>query len=127
MSNTTQAGPFGAANGWKVGGGEGGKKATPSLKSAAHTYNDETWHNYTLPKETQKYITHAAHLLISADVSIFSLEISSFCYIKKYRYRFHFNTPFLILLNSFEFLKDVLINMAQILTILAKLAALDLL
>ena len=28
----------------------------------------------------------------SADISIFFLEIGKFCYIKKYRYRLHFDT-----------------------------------
>ena len=32
------------------------------------------------------------HLLGSADMSIFLLEISKFCYIKKYSYRFHLDT-----------------------------------
>ena len=36
------------------------------------------------------------------DVSIFSPEISKFCYIKKYRYRSHFDTLFLILLIFLE-------------------------
>ena len=36
-----------------------------------------------------------------AGISIFTLEISKFCYSKKYRYRLHFNTSFLILLTFF--------------------------
>ena len=43
-------------------------------------------------KKTQKYMNHVTHPLRSADMSIFSTEISKFCYIKKYRYRLHFNT-----------------------------------
>ena len=29
---------------------------SPSLKSATHSYNDETWHSYTLPKEDPKNV-----------------------------------------------------------------------
>ena len=58
--------------------------------------------------------------------SIFSPEISSFCYIKKHRYRLHFNKQFLILLTFFESLKVVLINMVANLMMLAKLATLGL-
>ena len=43
-------------------------------------------------KEIQKHINHGTHRLNSADITTFSPEISNFCYIKKYRYRFHFNT-----------------------------------
>ena len=32
------------------------QKDLPSLKSVTHTYNDETWHSYTLPKEDMKKI-----------------------------------------------------------------------
>ena len=44
-------GIFGAGRGWRLG-----QKGPPSLKSLTQTYNDETWHNYTLPKEDPKYI-----------------------------------------------------------------------
>ena len=44
------------------------------------------------PKKTKKYINHVTHLLSSADISIFSPEISKFCYIKKYKYRLYFDT-----------------------------------
>ena len=37
-------------------------------------------------------MNHVAHTLSSADISIFSLEISKFCYIKEYRYGLHFDT-----------------------------------
>ena len=50
--------------------------------------------------------------MTSAYISIFSPEISKFCYIKKYRYRLHF----------VESLKIVLINMVTILMVSAKLA-----
>ena len=32
------------------------------------------------------------HPYISAEISIFSLEISKFYYIKKYKYKLHFDT-----------------------------------
>ena len=65
--------------------------------------------------------------LISADINIFSPEISSFCYIKKCRYRLHFNKQFLIPLTFFESVKVALTNMVAILMMLAKLATLGLL
>ena len=60
--------------------------------------------------------------LASVDISIFSPEISKFCFIKKYRYRLHFGTQLLILLSFLESLKIVLINMVTILMISAKMA-----
>ena len=67
------------------------------------------------------------HHLSPADVSIFPPEISNFCYIKKCRYRLHFDTLFLILLMLFESLKVVLITMVSILMMSAKFATLGLL
>ena len=63
-----------------------------------------------------------AHLLSSVGISISSREISKFCYIKKFRYRLHFDTQFLILLNFIESLKIVLINMVTMLMMSAKMA-----
>ena len=63
----------------------------------------------------------------SAEISIFLPEINNFCYIKKYRYRLHFDTQFLIVLTFLESLKVVLINVVAILMVSAKLATLDLL
>ena len=49
-------------------------------------YNDETWHSYTLSKEDlKKCMNYMTHPLSSANMSIFALEISKLCYIKKYR------------------------------------------
>ena len=45
----------------------------------------------------KKNINHMIHFLSSANISIFSLEISIFSYIKKYGYRWYFDTQFLIL------------------------------
>ena len=67
------------------------------------------------------------HPFISADISIFPQETCNFCNIKKCSYRLHFNTRFLNLLALFESLKVVLIKMASMLMISAKMAALDLL
>ena len=71
--------------------GRGETQKAP-LKPVTQILNGETWHSYTLPKENpKKYINHVTYCLSSADISIFSTEISNFCYIKKYGYRLHFN------------------------------------
>ena len=79
-------------------------------------HNDETWHSYTLPKKDpknpKKYMNRVTHPLSSAGTRIFSLEIRKFFYIKKYMYRLHFDTEFLILLTFLEFLKIALIKMS---------------
>ena len=67
-------------------------------------------------------MNHVTHLFISADISIFSSEISKFCYIRKYRYRLHFSISFLILLIFFESLKIFLKSIVTILMMSAKLA-----
>ena len=73
----------------------GGDKKTPLLKDY-HTYPTMmklgTIIPYLMRIKKKKCINHLTHLLSSADISIFSLEISKFCYIKKYRYRLHFDT-----------------------------------
>ena len=71
-------------------------------------------------------MTHVTHPLASADISIFSPEISKFCYIKKYRYRLHFDTQFRVLLSFLESLKIVLINMVRIWMMSGKMATVDL-
>ena len=74
---------------------------------------------------------HLTHLSGSAEISIFSPEISIFCYIKKYskkyRYRLDFKTQFVTFLILLESSKVVLMNMVALLMMLAKLATLDLL
>ena len=45
-------------------------------------------------------MNHVTQPLTSAEISIFSPEISKFCYIKKCRYRLHFSTE---LSNYFRF------------------------
>ena len=77
-------------------------------------------------KKIQKYMNHVTHPLSSIDISI-SLEISKFCYIKKYRHGLPFDTFFLILLTFLESLNIFLINMVTILMMSAKLAKRNLL
>ena len=80
------------------GGGE--PKRLPFLKSVTYFPTMMTLGTVTIYlKKIKKYINHVTHALSSADISIFSSEISNFCYIKKYRYRLHFNPLFLILLS----------------------------
>ena len=43
-------------------------------------------------KKNQKISESRAYLLSSADTSIFSSQISKFCYIRQYKYRLHFGT-----------------------------------
>ena len=80
-------GLFGAAQGW-----EGGKKAP--YPKIYHTYPTMMKLGTVIPdlKKTQKYKNHVTNPLSSADISIFSLEITKFSYIRKYRYRLHFGT-----------------------------------
>ena len=67
-------------------------------------------------------MNHVTHTLSSAEISNFSLEISKFCYIKKYMYRLHFDTKLLILLTFLESIKIVLIKKVAILVMSAKMA-----
>ena len=68
-------------------------------------------------------MNHVKHPLSSADISIYFTEISKFCYIKKYRYRFYLDTYFLTLLTFLELLRIFLINMVKILMMSAKMAS----
>ena len=58
------------------------------LPKICYTYPEWwTWHRHIVPKENLKgidKINHVTHPLISDDISIFSVEISTFCYIRKY-------------------------------------------
>ena len=63
-----------------------------SLKSV--TYILQWWNLgrlYLTQRRFKTYINHVTHPLGFADITIFSQKISNFCYIKKYRYRLHFN------------------------------------
>ena len=76
-----------------------------------------------LKKRFKKYMNHVIQPLSSAEISIFSPEISKFCYIKKYRYRLHFDTKSLILLTFLESLNILLIKLVRILMMSAKMPA----
>ena len=67
-------------------------------------------------------MNHVAHLLTSADISIFPLGISKPFYTKKYGYQLHFSTKFLIHLAFLESLRIFLINLVIILMMSAKMA-----
>ena len=106
--STVQDGLLGGSHGW---GGQ-----TPLSKICHISYNDETWHSYTLRKKrSKKCVNHVTHLLSSTDISNFSPEISKFCYIKKYMYRLHFYRKFQIILTFLQSLKTVIIKIVAIL------------
>ena len=75
-------GIFGAAHGWRP------------LHKICHTYPTIMKLDTVIPylKRTKKYMNHNTHPLSSPNISIFSSEVSKICYIKKYRYRLHFDT-----------------------------------
>ena len=73
--------------------GLGKAKKAPSLKSVTHIL--QRWNLaqlYLAQRRSKKYMNHVTDPLSSADISIFSPEITKFCYIKKYIYRLHFDT-----------------------------------
>ena len=78
-------------------------------------------------KNSKNYMNHVTHPLSSVDISIFLTELGKFCYMKKYRCRFHLNTYFLTLLTFLESLRIVLKNVVKILMMSAKMATLGLL
>ena len=67
-------------------------------------------------------MNQVTHPLTSADISIFSSEISKFCYIKNYRYRLNLSTYLQILLVFLESLKICLIYLVIILMMSTKMA-----
>ena len=67
-------------------------------------------------------MNHVTHPMSRADISNFSPEIIKFCYIKKYMYRLHFDTKFLIVLAFFESLRIVSIKKVTSLMMSAKMA-----
>ena len=76
-------GLFKAAYGW------GRQKGFPSVKAVTHIL--ELWNLAQLhltQRRLTKYVNHVIHPLSSADISIFSPEISKLRYIKIYRYKF---------------------------------------
>ena len=100
---------------------EGAKR--PPLPKICHTYPTMIKVGKVIPYlKTKSYISHVTHTLDYTNISIFLLEIRKFCYIKKYRHRFHLDTWFIILLTFLESLRVVLINIATILMMSAKIA-----
>ena len=88
--NTIMDGLFRACS--QMGGG--GAKRPLLLSKICQTYPAMMKLGTVIPypKKTQKYMNHVTHPLNFGDIRIFSPEISKFCYIKKYRYRFYFDT-----------------------------------
>ena len=105
---------------------DGGGQKGSLLKSATHILH---WWNlaqlYLTQKRSKKYMNPVTNPLSSAEINIFSPEISKSSYIKKYRYRLHFGT-FLFFCFSWVF-KDVFNNLVITLMISAKMATSDLL
>ena len=103
---------FGAAQGlW----GEG------ACKKAHISYSDETWHIISYLKKFQKLYESRDTPLEFCWYKHFLPEINKFCYIKKYRHRFHLDTYFLTLLTFLESIRIVLINMVNILLMSGKM------
>ena len=69
-----------------------GQKGAHSLKFVKHILQ---WWNvaqlYLTWRKSKNYMKHVTQPVNSADISIFSPEISKFCHIKRYRYRPHFD------------------------------------
>ena len=99
-----------------------GQKGPPLLKSVTRTLQ---WWNLAelYLRRTKKYMNHVTHSLCSANISIFSLEISKSCYIKKYRYTLNFDAQFFSS-NLFRVYKGFLIDMGIILMMSAKMTTL---
>ena len=75
-------GLFGAAHGW-------GAKA-PAKNVSDISYNNETWHTYTLPREDPKTRNHMTHPLSSADISIFQQKSATFVILRNIDKDFYF-------------------------------------
>ena len=92
-----------AFSGLLTDGGGGTAKRPPSLKSVTPIVQ---WWNlaqlYLTQGRSKKYMNHVTYSLSSADISSFSQEINKFSYIKKYRYRLHFDALFLFILTFLE-------------------------
>ena len=132
----------GATDRWEGGGWSRKGLKSPKIPKICHTYPTMMklgtvilyLKNIQKVYKSKKYMNpkciwiqnvYVTHPLSAAGISIFLLEISKFCYIKKYRYGLHFDTLFLTLFNFFESLKIVLINLVTILMISAKMDALN--
>ena len=117
-------GLFGAAHRWGEGGGPKTPPPPPPLPKTSHSYPTMMKLGTVKPylKKPKKDMNHVTHPLSYADINIFSLEISRFCYIRKYTYRFAFWYIISNSFNFFEFLKIFLIDMVTILMMSAKFA-----
>ena len=105
--------------------GVGGKK-TLHPQNLSHILQ---WRNLAVVpylKKIQKNINHVTHLLSSASITIFSLKISNFHYIRKYIYTSNFNAWFLILF-TFFWVFEGFFNMFAVLMTSVKMATLGLL
>ena len=75
----------------RLGGSQ--KGGGGSLKSVTHILQ---WWNlaqiYLTQRRSKAHMNHVTHHLSSADISLFSTEITKFCFIKKYTYRLYFDT-----------------------------------
>ena len=91
--NSIQAEPF---RGFSRMKGEGAAKRPPFHK-ICHTYPTMMELGELIP-----YLKKIHKIYKLLDISVFLLEISKFCYIKKYRYRLYFDTLFLIRLTFFD-------------------------
>ena len=76
---------------------------------------------YLTLRRSKKYLNHVIHTFSFSKISIFSPEISKFCYIRKHRYRLHFDTQFEILSTDFKSLRILLIKMVATFEISAKM------
>ena len=90
---------LGAAHGWGWS-----TNAPPAPLKMCHTYRAIMKLDTVIPclKKIQKIHNSRDAATSFAKISIFPQKISSFCYIKKPRYRLYFNAQFLILLILFE-------------------------
>ena len=109
---------FGTANGW-VGGGW-----PPPLPKICYIYPTMMKLDTVIPylEKTQKLYEWRDTPTEFCWFQHFLPEISKFCYIKKYKYRLHFDTSFLILLTFLESLNIFLINLVIILMMSVKMA-----
>ena len=95
-------GLFEAAHWWRARGG--GVTKRPPFPKICHAYPTKMKLGTVIPylkKTEKKVLNHVTHPLSSADISIFSLEISKICYIRKHKCRLHFDN-FLIILIFFD-------------------------
>ena len=74
---------------------------------------------YLTYRNSKKHINHMTHPLTFADITIFLWKSVNFCYIKKYRYRLHFDASFSVVSTLFEYLEIVLTNMITILMMIS--------